>query len=361
MKGVMLREPYIPVTVEQVDVDDPRADEVLLKTMATGVCHSDFHFVEGLWTMPMPCVLGHEGAGIVEKVGPGVDYVKPGDHVIACLSAFCGKCEYCMGGRPNLCHRTHAARSEDEPPRLSQNGGLIHQYTNLSTFAEQMLVHESSLVKVEDKSVPFEPMALIGCGTTTGLGAALRTARVEPGSTVAVLGCGGVGLSCMQGALIAGAGRIIAIDTVEEKLALARELGATDVVDASTGDTVAKVLALTGEGVDYSFEAIGTKRTAEQAYEMLKPGAVATVMGMIPQGQKVELDGPSLLRERRIQGSSMGSNRFRIDMPRYIEFYKQGRLKLDEMVTQRLPIEDINKAFDDMKNGRVARSVIMFD
>ena len=148
MKGVMLREPYIPVTVEQVDVDEPRADEVLLKTMATGVCHSDFHFVEGLWTMPMPCVLGHEGAGIVEKVGPGVDYVKPGDHVIACLSAFCGKCEYCMGGRPNLCHRTHAARSEDEPPRLSQNGVLIHQYTNLSTFAEQMLVHESSLVKV---------------------------------------------------------------------------------------------------------------------------------------------------------------------------------------------------------------------
>jgi S-(hydroxymethyl)glutathione dehydrogenase/alcohol dehydrogenase len=243
---------------------------------------------------------------------------------------------------------------------LSQKGELIHQYTNLSTFAEQMLVHETSLVRV-DNDIPFEPLAMIGCGVTTGLGAALNTARVEPGSTVAIIGCGGVGLSALQGARIGGAGRIIAIDTVETKLTLARELGATDVIDASGGNVVQKVLDLTDGGVDYSFEAIGTKATAEQAYEMLKPGATATIMGMIPQGTKIELDGPSFLRERRIQGSSMGSNRFRIDMPRYIEFYRQGRLKLDEMVSQRLRLDQINKAFDDMAQGKVARSVIMFD
>jgi len=360
MKAVVLREPHIPVEVEDVDIDRPGPQEVLLKTGATGVCHSDYHFVTGDWTMPMPNVLGHEGAGTVEAVGSDVTYVKPGDRVIACLSAFCGFCEYCMRGRPNLCTKTHASRGPGEPPRLSQKGELIHQYTNLSTFAEQMLVHETSLVRV-DNDIPFEPLAMIGCGVTTGLGAALNTARVEPGSTVAIIGCGGVGLSALQGARIGGAGRIIAIDTVETKLTLARELGATDVIDASGGNVVQKVLDLTDGGVDYSFEAIGTKATAEQAYEMLKPGATATIMGMIPQGTKIELDGPSFLRERRIQGSSMGSNRFRIDMPRYIEFYRQGRLKLDEMVSQRLRLDQINKAFDDMAQGKVARSVIMFD
>ena len=232
------------------------------------------------------------------------------------------------------------------------------QMANLSTYAEQMLVHENSLVKV-DNDLPFEPLALIGCGVTTGLGAALNTARIEPGSTVAVFGCGGVGLSIIQGARIGGAGRIIAVDNVETKLGLALELGATEVIDASSGDVVEKILDMTNGGVDYSFEAVGAKTTAEQAYYVLKPGATATIVGMIPQGVKLELDWHP--RERRIQGGNMGSNRFRIDMPRYIEFYRQGRLKLDEMVTQRLRLDQINKAFDDMSNGRVARSVIMFD
>ena len=209
MKAVVLREVNVPVEVEDVDIDRPGPQEVLMRTGATGVCHSDYHFVIGSWTMPMPNVLGHEGAGTVEAVGSDVTYVKPGDRVIACLSAFCGFCEYCMKGRPNLCIKTHASRGPGEPLRLSQNGELIHQYTNLSTFAEQMLVHETSLVKV-DNDVPFEPLAMIGCGVTTGLGAALNTARVEPGSTVAIIGCGGVGLSALQGARIGGAGRIIA-------------------------------------------------------------------------------------------------------------------------------------------------------
>ena len=360
MKAAVFREVNAPLQVEEVDVDRPGPHEVLVRTGATGVCHSDLHYVEGKFSMVTPAVLGHEGAGTVEAVGDRVSYVKPGDRAILCLSVFCGFCEYCMKGHPNLCTKTAVIRQPGEPPRLSQGGSPVTQMANLSTYAEQMLVHENSLVKV-DEDLPFEPLALIGCGVTTGLGAALNTARVEPGSTVAVLGCGGVGLSIIQGARIGGAGRIIAVDTVETKLGLALELGATDVVDASGGSVVEKILDLTNGGVDYSFEAIGTKATAEQAYEMLKPGATATIVGMIPQGAKIELDGPSFLRERRIQGSNMGSNRFRIDMPRYIEFYRQGRLKLDEMVTQRLRLDQINKAFDDMSNGRVARSVIMFD
>ena len=223
-----------------------------------------------------------------------------------------------------------------------------------------MLVHENSLVKIE-QDIGFEQMALIGCGATTGLGAAMNTAKVEPGSTVAVIGCGGVGLNAIQGAKLAGALRIIAIDSVEDKLTLAREFGATDVIDASSGDVETKVKDLTKGGVDYSFEAIGKKETAEQSFSILRAGGTATIIGMIPQGVKIELDGASFLRERRIQGSSMGSNHFRVDMPRYVDFYLQGRLKLDELVTRRLTLEDVNEAFKYMKEGSVARSVMMFD
>ena len=359
MKAAVLREVNRPLQVEEVQLDKPAPREVLIRTGASGVCHSDLHFVEGKATTPMPVVLGHEASGTVEAVGDQVTYVKPGDRVITCLSVFCGHCDYCLSGHPNLCTRTDVVRAPTDPPRLRQGDTPINQFSQLSSFAEQMLVHENSVVKIRD-DVPFEQLALIGCGVTTGLGAALNTARVEPGSTVAVFGCGGVGLNCVQGAVLAGALRIIAIDTVETKLGMARDLGATDVVDASSGGVVEKVLNLTGGGVDYSFEAIGTKETAEQAFEVLSWGGTATVIGMIPEGTKIELNGRSFLRERKIQGSSMGSNRFRIDMPRYVEFYLQGRLKLDEMVSQRLKLDQVNQAFEDIKQGQVARSVITF-
>ena len=360
MKAAVLREVGQPLQVEEVEIDDPGPREVLIRTGATGVCHSDLHYAEGNYSIQMPVILGHEAAGTVEAVGELVSYAKPGDRVIACLSVFCGHCENCLRGRPAICTRRGVVRSPEEPPRLRQGETPITQMSNLSSFAEQMLVHENSVVKVRD-DVPIEQLALIGCGVTTGLGAALNTARVEPGSTVAVIGCGGVGLNCIQGSALAGALRIIAIDAVETKLGMAREFGATDVIDASSGDVSQKVLDLTGGGVDYSFEAIGTKETAEQAFEMLRRGGTATIIGMIPQGTKIELDGPSFLLERRIQGSAMGSNRFRIDMPRYIEFYLQGRLKLDDLVSQRLRLEQINDAFEDMKQGHVVRSVITFD
>ena len=359
MKAAVLREVDRPLEIEEVQVDNPGPREVLIRTGATGVCHSDLHFVEGKYRINMPAVLGHEAAGTVEAVGSQVNYVKPGDTVITCLSVFCGHCDRCLSGRPNLCHREDVVRAPGEPPRLRQGTDRITQMAEISSFAEQILVHENATVKVRD-DVPFEQLALIGCGVTTGVGAAINTAKVEPGSTVAVIGCGGVGLSAIQGAILAGALRVIAIDRVETKLTMATQFGATDVVDASGGDVVEKIRDLTNGGVDYSFEAIGTKETAEQAFAMLQAGGTATIIGMIPQGTKIELDGPSFLRERKIQGSSMGSNRFRTDMPRYIEFYLQGRLKLDEMVSQRLSLGDVNNAFEDMKQGTVARSVITF-
>ncbi|MDA0263850.1 MAG: Zn-dependent alcohol dehydrogenase [Chloroflexi bacterium] len=360
MKAAVLHEVNQPLQMEDVTVADPGPREVLVRTRASGVCHSDLHFVEGLYTIAMPVVLGHEASGTVEAVGSQVDYVSPGDRVICCLSVFCGQCERCTTGRPVLCSRTGLIRGPGETPRLSQNGGPVTQFANLGAYAEMMLVHENSLVKIQ-QDIGFEQMALIGCGATTGLGAAMNTAKVEPGSTVAVIGCGGVGLNAIQGARLAGALRIIAIDAVEDKLTLAREFGATDVIDASTGDVEARVKDLTNGGVDYSFEAIGKKETAEQSFGILRAGGTATIIGMIPQGTKIELDGAAFIRERRIQGSSMGSNHFRVDMPRYIDFYLQGRLKLDELVSKRLKLEDVNEAFGYMKDGSVARSVMMFD
>ena len=361
MKAAVLREVNVPLEVEEVQVDAPGPREVLVRTGASGVCHSDLHYVEGSYSIAKPAILGHEAAGIVEAVGEQVYYLKPGDTVIMCLSVFCGHCEFCLRGQPVLCTRTDVVRSPDQPPRLRKDGEGITQMAQLGSYAEQMLVHENACVKVRD-DVPMDRLALIGCGATTGLGAVLNTAQVEPGSTVCVVGCGGVGLNCIQGAALAGALRIIAVDTVETKLTMAREFGATDVIDASSGDVVERIRDLTDDGVDYSFEAIGLKQTAEQCYQMLRPGGTATVIGMIPEGTMIEIDaGGFLRRERKLQGSSMGSNRFRTDMPRYVEFYLQGRLKLDELVSQHMKLEQINEAFADMKGGNVARSVILFD
>jgi S-(hydroxymethyl)glutathione dehydrogenase / alcohol dehydrogenase len=359
MKAAVFHGPQKPLTIENVDVAKPIGREVLVHTVASGVCHSDLHFVDGYYPFPAPAILGHEAAGIVEEVGPHVTEFKPGDHVIACLSVFCGHCSYCLTGRTHLC-QSRPVRTPQEPPKLSWNGAPVNQFANLSAYAEKMLVHENGLVKVRD-DMPLDRGALIGCGVTTGVGAVLNTARVEAGATVAVYGAGGVGLAVIQGARIAGAGMIIAVDVFEKKLAQARELGATHTVDASKGDPVKAIRELTGGGVEYSFEAIGLKKAAEQAFECIRPGGTATVIGMIPVGQKLELEGSVFLREKRIQGCSMGSNRFKVDMPKYVDFYQRGLLRLDEMITRRGRLEDVNDAFRAMKAGEVARTVLMFD
>ena len=361
MKAAVLRGVKQALEIEEVDVAKPIGHEVLVRVAATGVCHSDLHMIEGLYPAPFPCILGHESAGVVEAVGDQVGYVKPGDHVISCLSVFCGHCEACVTGHLVNCERPEDVnRAPGAAPRLSRDGALIHQFYNLSSFAEYMLVHEHAIVRVR-KDMPLDRAALIGCGVTTGVGAVHNTAKIEVGSTVAVIGLGGVGLSAVNGAAISGAGRIIAIDTVGSKLNLAKHFGATEVIDASENDPVEAVREMTGGGVHYSFEAIGLKRTSEQAFEMLRPGGTATVIGMVPVGQKLEIDGESLLFEKKLQGSNMGSNRFRVDMPRYVDFYLAGKLHLDEMITQRIRLEQINEAFEAMKTGEVARSVIMFD
>jgi S-(hydroxymethyl)glutathione dehydrogenase / alcohol dehydrogenase len=360
VKAALFRGPNQPLVIEEVDIDKPGEHEVLIRTVASGVCHSDLHFVEGLWMFPPPAILGHEAAGIVEEVGDDVHHFAPGDHVIACLSVFCGHCDQCLSGHPNRCANPETQRAPGAPPRLSQNGQPVNQFLNVSSYAEKMLTHENAIVKIRD-DVPLETVALIGCGVLTGVGAALRTARVEPGSTVAVFGAGGVGLAAIQGAHIAGARKIIAVDMVESKLGFARELGATDVVDASSHDPVTAIKDMTGGGVDYSFEAVGLKVTAEQSFQCLNNGGTATVIGMVPMMEKVELPAMLLLSERKMQGSIMGSNRFRIDIPRYIDFYTQGRLKLDEMVSRKAPLEDVNDAFRAMKAGEVARTVITFN
>ena len=362
MKAAVFHGPKMPLSIEDVELDKPQDREVLIKTVASGVCHSDLHFVDGLYPYAAPAVLGHEAAGIVEEVGKQVTYVKPGDHVICCLSVFCGTCARCMSGHPNLCSNKEATqRKPGDKPRISQKGQPVNQFLDISSYCEKMLLHENAVVKIRE-DLPLDRAALIGCGVTTGVGAVLNTAKIEPGSTVAVFGAGGVGLAAIQGARIAGARKIIAIDMFEGKLAMAKRLGATDTVDASSSDPVDEIRKMTGgAGVDYSFEAIGLKKVAEQAYLAIKPGGTATVIGMIPVGQKVELDGYMFLTERKLQGSNMGSNRFRIDMPKYIDFYLQGRLNLDDMISRRGKLEDVNEAFRAMKAGEVARTVLMFN
>jgi S-(hydroxymethyl)glutathione dehydrogenase/alcohol dehydrogenase len=281
--------------------------------------------------------------------------------VIGCLSAFCGHCEYCLAGRPNLCDGAALLRAADDAPRLSKDGEAIVQFVHLSAFAERMLVHENALVKIRP-DMPLDRAALIGCGVTTGLGAALNRARVRAGSTAVVIGCGGVGLAAIQGCRIAGAGRIFAVDTAAWKLDLAARLGATDVVNASESNPVTAVAELTAGGVDYAFEAIGLPATVRQAVRMTRKGGTTVMIGVVPAGTNVELPGADIvLREKTILGCMMGSNRFRIDMPRYVELYLSGQLKLDEMISARLPLDQVNAALDAMRQGTAARSVIVFE
>ena len=360
MQAAVFREVNAPMQVENVDISKPGSREVLVRTSAAGVCHSDLHFYNGTYPGRTPCVLGHESAGIVEQVGSDVTYVKPGDHVITCLSVFCGHCEDCLTGHMSRCSSPEVRRGPNDEPRLSIEGADVQQFANLGSFAELMLVHEHSVAKIRE-DMPLDRAALIGCGVTTGVGAVIHTAAVKPGTSVAVIGCGGVGLSCINGAALAGAGKVIAVDKIPSKLELARKFGATDTVDASEGDPVEQVRELTGGGVHYSFEAIGLAITAQQAFRMLARGGTATVIGMIPPVDMVSIHGPDFLQEKKLQGSMMGSNHFRVDMPRFVDFYLQGKLHLDDMVASRIKLSDINEAMAQLETGEVARNVIVFE
>jgi S-(hydroxymethyl)glutathione dehydrogenase / alcohol dehydrogenase len=362
MKAAVLDTKPGVLEIADVAIDRPRAREVLIHTVGSGLCHSDLHFIDmvlGDALGGLPLLLGHEASGIVEEVGADVTYVSPGDHVVTFPIQFCGACEYCLKGKPTLCMASPGARDPGAPPRLALGGNPVNQFVNLGGFAEQMLVHEHAMVKI-DADYPLDRAALLGCAVATGVGAVLNTAQVRPGSTVAVIGVGGVGLAAIQGAVIAGARRIIAVDTQPAKFELATKLGATDCIDGSSVDAVAAIRDLTGGGVDYSFEAIGLKVTAEQAFGMLRPAGTATIIG-VGMGVKLELDMGMFLQECRLQGSIMGSSRFRTDLPHLIDLDRGGRLDLDSMIERHIQLEEINDGYDAMRHQAVnGRRVIMF-
>lgn len=362
MKAAVMRANNAPLAFENVEIDQPGPGEVLVRTKASGICHSDLHVIEGGLPVPPPCILGHEPAGVVESVGEGVAGFAPGDPVIGCLTSWCGVCKFCTQGRPYLCPTQFAGRPPDAKPRLTAaDGSPIHQFANLSSFAERMLCPERSLVKIRP-DMPLDRAALIGCGVTTGLGAVMNTVHVPAGASVAVIGCGGVGLAAIQGARIVGAGKIVAIDAQAWKLELAQQVGATDCVDASKGDPVAAVQALTGGGADFAFECIGLVPTVQQTIAMTARGGTAVLVGVVPIQQLVPISAADVtLQEKTIAGSYMGSNRFRFDMPKYVDFYLDGRLRLDEMISSRIGLDGVNDAFERMRKGEAARQVIVFD
>lgn len=361
MKAAVLVEAGKPLEIEDLTISNPGPHEVLIRTAACGLCHSDLHFIEGSYPHPLPAVPGHEAAGIVEAIGSEVRSVAVGDAVISCLSAFCGQCEFCVTGRLSLCLGANTRRAPGDAPRIARSDGSpVGQMLNLSAFAEQMLIHENACVKI-DPDMPLDRAAVIGCAVTTGAGTIFNACNVTPGETVAVVGCGGVGLATINAAKIAGASRIIAADPIPEKRELAIKLGATDVVDAMADDAAAQIVELTKGGVDYAIEAVGRPASGELAVGSLKRGGTATILGMMPLDHHVGLSAMDLLSGKKLQGAIMGNTRFPVDIPRLVDFYLRGLLDLDSIVAETIPLEQINNGFEKMKKGDAARSVITFN
>lgn len=360
MKAAVLYEAGKPLEITEVRVSKPGPREVLIRTRAVGVCRSDLHFVDGAFPHPVPTVPGHEAAGVIEAVGSDVAHLKVGDHVITFFTVFCGSCEMCVTGRPSLCIDPSTRRPAGVEPRLSlEDGTALAPFLNLSAFAEQMLVHENACVAIS-KEMPLDRAALLGCAVITGAGAIFNDSRVRPGESVAVIGAGGIGLAAINAAKIAGAGTILAIDPVPEKRELALKLGATHALDAMAEGLAKDVLKLTGGGVHYAIEAVGRPNTAELAWNILRRGGTATILGMIAPGGNVSLPGPTFLTGKKIQGSLLGSTRFPIDMPRLVQMYLDGLLDLDTMVAERIRLEDVNDALEKLRKGDSVRSVIEF-
>ncbi len=361
MKAAVLVQPGKPLEIEDLSISNPGPHEVLIRTAACGLCHSDLHFIDGAYPHPLPAVPGHEAAGIVEAVGSEVRTVKVGDAVVTCLSAFCGHCEFCVTGRMSLCLGGDTRRGPKDTPRLTRADGMpVNQMLNLSAFAEQMLIHEHACVKI-NPDMPLDRAAVIGCAVTTGAGAIFNACKLTPGETVTVVGCGGVGLATINAAKIAGAGRIIAADPIPEKRALAMKLGATDVIDATAEGAAAQIIEMTKGGVDHAIEAVGRPASANLAVSVLRRGGTATILGMMPLAEKVGLSAMDLLSGKKLQGAIMGGNRFPVDIPRLVDFYLRGLLDLDSIIAETIPLSGINDGFEKMKKGDSARSVIVFD
>jgi S-(hydroxymethyl)glutathione dehydrogenase / alcohol dehydrogenase len=349
----------------EVELGPPQAGEVLVRIAACGVCASDLHVVDGELPEPMPLVLGHEAAGVVVETGPRVESLSPGDHVVLALVPSCGECAECRRGRPNFCELGARMAVDgtlaDGTSRLSLNGTRLHHFNSISSFADHAVVPESAAVKIRDDAT-LDAVALIGCSVLTGFGAVRNTAGVEEGATVAVWGCGGVGANVVQGARLAGASQIVAVDTRPEKLELARSLGATDTVHATEeADVVEAVRDLTGGGPDYAFEAIGSERAIQQAWLSARAGGTVVVVGMMPRGSTLTLDPWPFISEKTLKGSFLGSARIHEDVPRLVDLYRAGELELDGLVSRRLPLSELPDAFDRLRAGDAVRQVVVFD
>ncbi len=361
-RAAVMHEAGSPLEIETISVAAPRDREVLVRPVAAGLCHSDLLFLEGLWPHPVPTILGHEVAGVVEAVGSEVTGVHVGDHVVGCAGGGCHRCRYCVMGRPIICTERHHDRPPHDEQRLRlADGTPVHQYGQLSAFAESMLVHEHAVVKI-DADLDLHLASIIGCGVATGLGAVFNTARLPVGATVAITGVGGVGLNAVQGARIAGASQIIAIDIEPGKLESARALGATAVVDASREAPVDVVRELTRGGADFVFETSGVPAVAEACTAMVGNGGTVVLVGIPAKEATIAIRPAELIpREIAILTSHVGSLRPEIDLPRYVALAHTGQLQLEPLVSRRYTLTGINEGFEAMPSGDVARSIIVFD
>lgn len=361
MKAAVLEAYGQPLNVTNVDLHDPQAHEVKLRIRATGVCHSDLSIQQGRIPYPTPCVLGHEAAGEVIEIGDGVTNVKVGDHVVCMWTPMCGDCYMCRRGQTHLCERARAmGMMDDGTSRLSLNGQLVYHGISAATFAEEGIYRDYALVKIGN-DIPFEVAAVIGCGVLTGVGAAINTAKVRPAESVAVVGCGGVGINVIQGARLVGANPIIAIDTMQSKLDMAERFGATHLIDASNKDAVAEVQGLThGRGVDAAFEVVGSPVLERQVFDMTRRGGRAVFVGVAALGDEVTLPSLQLaLGEKNVLGCYYGSCDPKRDIPLFLDLWKAGKLDLEGLISQTLTLDDVNGAFEDMEAGKVIRTVLL--
>lgn len=363
-KAVLAREVNKPVVVEEIQVDSPKRNEVMIKLAACGVCHSDLSATNGTIPFPLPIVLGHEGAGVVIEVGEGAHDLAVGDHVVSSFVSMCGKCRYCVTGRPSLCDqasKTIATLPDGTVRTHDKNGQPLGVFTGCGVMSEYATLHVDNIVKV-DKDIPLDRAALISCGVMTGVGAAFNAAKVEPGSICVVFGAGGVGLNAIQGCVLAGAVQVVAVDMSDIKLEFARQFGATHTVNLkNTENPVKAIREMTGGGADYSFECVGYGEVVGQAYSVLRKGGVAVVVGVAPVKDMTSVRTISLYAEgKTITGSRFGNARPKEDFPRLLSLYKSKRLKLDELITRRYPIDEAPQAFADLAEGKNARGVIVF-
>ncbi len=364
VQAAVLWEPGRPVEILDVELAPPQKGEALVRIAACGVCASDLHVVDGDIPEPLPIVLGHEAAGVVVDTGPGVGRVRPGDHVVLALVPSCGECETCRRGRPNFCEQgaqmAATGTLADGTSRLSVDAEALHHFNSVSSFAQYAVVPESVAVPIR-QDVALDVAALFGCAVLTGWGAVTRTAAIEPGSSVAVWGCGGVGLATIQAARLAGAATIVAVDTRAEKLDLAARLGATATVEARpSADTARRVRHATGGGADYAFEAIGRAETIREAWEALRPGGTAVVVGLPPKGSSLTIDTWGFINEKTLKGCFLGSAKIDEDVPRLVDLYAAGDLHLDELVTDRIPLADLPAALERLRAGDAVRQLVVF-